>query len=152
MNPNRLLLAATLSCALLPAQVRYEEILKGPGENWLTYAGDYAGKRHSALIQITATNAANLVPKWVYHVPEARGLRTSPIVYQGIMYITNSNEVRALDARTGRLIWEYRDTRAKKKDVNRGAAILGDAIYFVTSDVHLTALDRRNGGLLWLTK
>src|SRR2546426_5656382 len=99
--------ALLLACALsLPcaAQVRYEDILKGPGDNWLTYAGDYSGRRHSPLKQITADNAGSLVPKWVYHIPKASGLRTSPIVYNGVMYVTNTNEVRALDARTGRLI------------------------------------------------
>ena len=103
------------------------------------------GRRHSSLKQITSTTQARLVPKWIYHVPEANGLRTNPIVYDGIMYVTNSNEVRALDARTGRLIWEYKDTQPKKKAVNRGAAILGDPVFFVTGDVHLVALDRRNG-------
>jgi alcohol dehydrogenase (cytochrome c) len=140
-----------LSAAML-AQVRYEDLLKSPADNWLTYAGDYTGRRHSSLTQITTVNAGRLTPKWVYHVPDANGLRTSPIVYDGVMYVTNSNEVRALDARTGRLIWQYRDTQPKRKDANRGAAILGDAVFFVTSDVHLVALDRRNGSVLWIKK
>ncbi|MCS7025865.1 MAG: PQQ-dependent dehydrogenase, methanol/ethanol family [Bryobacteraceae bacterium] len=145
---KRLAVVAILSLPL-SAQVRYEDILKGPGADWLTYAGDYQGKRHSPLAQITAANASSLVPKWVYHMPKANGLRTNPIVYQGVMYVTNSNEVRALDARTGRLIWAYKDTRAKKEAVNRGAAILGDKVFFVTADVHLVALDRRNGSVIW---
>jgi alcohol dehydrogenase (cytochrome c) len=140
-----------LSAAML-AQVRYEDLLKSPADNWLTYAGDYTGRRHSSLAQITTANAGRLTTKWVYHVPDANGLRTSPIVYDGVMYVTNSNEVRALDAQTGRLIWQYRDTQPKRKDANRGAAILGDAVFFVTSDVHLVALDRRNGSVLWVKK
>jgi alcohol dehydrogenase (cytochrome c) len=68
------------------------------------------------------------------------------------MYVTNSNEVHALDARSGRLLWKYRDGRAKRKDVNRGVAILGDKVFFVTSDVHLVALDRRTGGVIWHTQ
>jgi alcohol dehydrogenase (cytochrome c) len=140
-----------LGAAVL-AQVRYEDLLKSPADNWLTYAGDYTGRRHSSLAQITPANAGRLTTKWVYHVPDANGLRTSPIVHDGIMYVTNSNEVRALDAQTGRLIWAYRDTQPKRRDVNRGAAIMGDAVYFVTSDVHLVALDRRNGSVLWLKK
>ncbi|HWB98290.1 MAG TPA: PQQ-binding-like beta-propeller repeat protein, partial [Bryobacteraceae bacterium] len=131
------------------AQVRYEDILKGPNENWLTYAGDYEGQRHSALTQINTRNAASLTPKWVFHMNKANGLRTCPLVYDGVMYVTDSNVVRAIDAVTGRLIWEYRDTRAKKEAANRGAAILGDRIYFVTADMFLTALDRRNGALFW---
>ena len=49
----------------LGAQVRYEDIRKSPGNDWLTYAGDYQGTRHSPLAQITRDNAASLVPKWV---------------------------------------------------------------------------------------
>jgi alcohol dehydrogenase (cytochrome c) len=145
----RVVLLLTAMLAPLSAQVLYEDILKGPGENWLTYAGDYKGTRHSSLKQITPSNAGSLVSKWVYHVPKANGLRTSPIVYDGVMYITNTNEVRALDARSGRLIWTYKDPKSKKDAVNRGAAILGDNVYFTTGDVHLVALDRRNGSLVW---
>ncbi|MCZ2147520.1 MAG: PQQ-dependent dehydrogenase, methanol/ethanol family [Bryobacterales bacterium] len=149
MMTTRALLIGLLAAASTMAQVRYEDILKGPGGNWLTYAGDYQGHRHSALTQINASNAGSMVPKWVYHMPKASGLRTNPIVYEGVMYVTNSNEVRALDARTGRLIWQYKDARAKKEAVNRGAAILGDRVFFVTGDAYLVALDRRNGALLW---
>ncbi|HZT28875.1 MAG TPA: PQQ-binding-like beta-propeller repeat protein [Bryobacteraceae bacterium] len=138
--------------SLAGAQVRFEEIRKGPAENWLTYAGDYQGTRHSALRQITTENARSLVPKWVYHMPKANGLRTCPLVYDGIMYVTDSNVIRALDARTGRLIWEFKDTRSKKEGANRGAALLGDRVFFVTADIHLVALDRRNGALLWEKK
>lgn len=142
-------MAGAVCCS---AQVRYEDILQGPGDNWLTYAGDYQGHRHSALKQITVDNAGTVVPKWVYRIPKADGLRTSPIVYHGVMYITASNEMRALDARSGRLIWQYKDTRAKKDAVNRGAAILGDRVFFCTADVHLVALDRRTGAVLWQKK
>jgi alcohol dehydrogenase (cytochrome c) len=135
--------------AVTVAQVRFEDITKGPGDDWLTYAGDYQGKRHSPLTQITVANVGNLVPKWVYHMPKANGLRTNPIVHSGVMYVTNTNELRALDARSGRLIWAHKDPRAKKEAVNRGAAILGDRVFFVTADIHLTALDRRTGAVLW---
>ena len=94
-------------------------------------------------------NAGSLTPKWVYHVPKASGLRTGPIVYDGVMYVTATNEMRALDARTGRLIWQFKESRSKKDAVNRGAAILGDRVFFVTADVHLVALDRRTGAVLW---
>ena len=108
------------------AQVRYEDIAKGPGQDWLTYAGSYSGQRHSPLTQITTANARNLTAKWVYHVPDARKLEATPIVHDGILYVTNSNQLHALDARTGRKIWIYRDEQAVGQKVNRGAAILGD--------------------------
>lgn len=130
-------------------QVKYEDILQGPGANWLTYHGDYKGWRYSRLNQITRDNVARLVPKWTYHVDGANRLETTPIVSDGIMYITNTNEVDALDARTGRRIWQYRDDQAAQQSVNRGVAVLGDRVYFVTSDVHLVALERNTGGVLW---
>src|SRR5688572_13494327 len=71
--------AAVVLAKSAGAQVRYEDILKGPGDNWLTNAGDYRGQRHSLLKKITPANAGSLVPKWVYHVPKAAGLRTNPI-------------------------------------------------------------------------
>ena len=94
--------AALLLAGSVPAQVQYEDILKGAGQDWLTYSGTYQGSRYSTLKQITRQNASSLVPVWTYHVPEATGLRTTPIVYKGIMYVTNSNAIFAVDARTGR--------------------------------------------------
>ncbi|MDX1978951.1 MAG: PQQ-dependent dehydrogenase, methanol/ethanol family [Bryobacteraceae bacterium] len=141
-----------LLCLTASAQVRYEEILKGPAADWLTYAGSYQGWRYSPLKQITVENAKSLAPKWVYHVPNARGLESSPIVYKGVMYVTNSNSVYALDARSGRLIWQYVDTRPAKRGVNRGAAISGDRVYFTTSDNYLTALDRETGAAYFSRK
>ncbi len=139
-------------CSVASAQVTYEDILKSPGKDWLTYAGSYNGWRHSPLEQITPENAGSLVPKWVYRVPNAARLQTSPVVYDGVMYVTDTNAMYALDARSGRLIWSYVDARAKESGPNRGPAILGDRVYFVTSDNYLTALDRRSGGVIFSKK
>ena len=142
------LLSLAFSVAIF-AQVRHEDVAKGAGEDWLTYAGSYSGWRYSPLKQITADNAKNIVAKWVYHVPEARGLKSSPIVYQGVMYITDANAVYAIDARSGRLVWRYAEARADKGGVNRGAAIWADKVYFTTSDNYLIALNRHTGAFLF---
>jgi alcohol dehydrogenase (cytochrome c) len=142
-------LAVWMLAACAFAQVKPEDILKSPNADWLTYAGDYRGTRHSPLKQITTANVSSLVPKWVYHVPKATKLEASPLVYQGVMYVTAPNEVRALDARTGRLVWEWKDGRATRSDVSRGAGLLGDSVYVATSDCFLTALNRKTGALLW---
>jgi alcohol dehydrogenase (cytochrome c) len=143
------LLPVFLAAALLPAQVRYEEILKGPSANWLTYAGDYASQRHSPLDQINTGNVSRLVAQWVYHFDGARKLEVSPIVHDGIMYITDSNEARALEARSGRLIWRHRVENVKQARVNRGVAILGDRVYLLTTDTHIIALHRLTGAVFW---
>jgi len=76
-------LLAALLCAGAAAQVRFEDILKSPGENWLTYAGSYNGCGTGRGVRFTPQNAGSLVPKWVYHVPDAHALQTTPIVYAG---------------------------------------------------------------------
>jgi alcohol dehydrogenase (cytochrome c) len=143
------LLAILLIALPASGQVKYDEILQGPGANWLTYHGDYQGSRHSRLKQITRDNVAKLVPKWTYHVEGATHLEAAPLVSNGVMYVTNTNEVDALDARTGRRIWQYRDDQSSQQSPNRGVALLGDRVFFLTGDVHLVALHRNTGAVLW---
>ena len=117
--------AVLLLTGMLGAQVKHEDILRSPNADWLTVAGDFRGQRHSPLNQITVANANQLVPKWVHHIEKANGLRTNPTVYQGIMYVTANNEVRAIDASSGRLLWQWKDARAKKEGVNWKNPVFG---------------------------
>lgn len=145
----RLLFSLLLLACGLQAQVTYSDILKSPAENWLTYHGGYRGLRYSPLTQINRTTVANLVPKWTYHVEHAFRLETTPLVFDGVMYITSSNEVDAIDARTGRAIWVYRDERNTRRGLNRGVALLGNSVFFVTGDAYLVSLNRTTGAVLW---
>ena len=142
-----------LTLLLLPiaasAQVTPAAIAASPNSVWLTYHGDYAATRHSPLAQITPGNVRSLVTQWVFRLPGAKQLEASPIVYDGLMYITNTNEMYALDAQSGRQVWHFRAEGAQGARVNRGLAILGDRVYFVTADCHLIALHRRTGNLLY---
>lgn len=135
----------------LQAQVTYEDILKSPSNDWLTYHGDYQGQRFSPLTQINTNTITKLVPRWTYHT-ESDHLETTPIVWDGVMYISESNTVQALDAQTGRTIWTYKDQFASKQSVNRGVAILGDRVYFVTADCYLVALQKNSGAILFHKK
>jgi alcohol dehydrogenase (cytochrome c) len=141
--------------------VRYEDILAGFSDptKWLTYSGDYSGRRHSPLTQITPENVRRLVPVWTFQTgteTRGRGFETTPLVLDGVLYVTGSNNFAwALDARTGRPFWQYRRdlpndlTYGSSAPVNRGFGILGDRLFMVTLDAHLLALDRRTGGVLW---
>lgn len=142
-------IAAIALVAPLGAQVTHEDMMAAPSENWLTFMGDYRSNRHSPLNEITTENAANMTAKWVYHVPDATTLSSYPIVYDGLMYVTNSNAVYALDAVTGRPVWVYEQPDVEMQRKNRGAAIWGDQVYFITSDCHLVALNRITGAALW---
>lgn len=151
------LLFLLLSTAVAQAQVSYERIRdagREPG-NWLTYSGNYAGHRYSPLTGLTPANAGELKPLWVYQSREAGKIETSPLVIDGILYVTEKPHiVTALDGRTGRPLWTYR--RAEVRDVpgccgavNRGLAVLGDTLYLGTLDAHLVALDMNTGRERW---
>ena len=146
-----LLATGALAVVALPvcAQVKPADIAAGPGENWLTFMGDYRANRHSPLDEITTENVGNLTAKWTYHVDDAGRLSSYPIVYDGVLYVTNSNEIHALDAVSGRRIWQYRHEGVERARQNRGSAILGDRVFFVTSDCQLIAVNRLTGALVW---
>ena len=137
--------------------VTYDRILKAASEpqNWLTYNGTYFSQRYSGLAQVTPANVTSLESKWVLQNEVFGAWQSNPIVVDGIMYITQRpNDVMALDARTGRVFWQFRHTPAPEARVccganNRGVAILGDTLYMGTLDARLIALDARNGRPLW---
>src|SRR6266581_40616 len=119
------------------------------------YSGDYAGRRFSALDQIKTSNAAMLVPKWAYQTMTGGKFETTPLVADGILYGTGQdNRAFALDARSGRPIWQYQralaaDIRPCCGRVNRGLAILGDKVFLGTLDAHVIALDAKTGSVVW---
>ena len=139
---------AALLTASATAQVTYQDLLKADPSNWLTYSGSYNSQRHSLLTQINTGNAHKLTAKWIFHVPGAGRLESVPIVVDGVMYVSQPNEVYALDGRTGRLVWKYRHEPALGKGPNRGVAVFGNRLYFTTPDAFLIALDARTGNLL----
>jgi len=126
-----------------------------PGE-WPTYNGNVNGNRYSPLDQVNAKNANRLSMQWMFTVPYF-GLETTPLVSEGVMYVTGPNQVYALDARSGDEIWRYSRPRSTStniaadaaKGANRGVALLGDRVFFTTDDAHLLCLDRLTGGLRW---
>ena len=127
-------------------------------QNWLTYSGNYSSQRFSLLDQITPANVKNLKLQWVYQSPVAGNWQTTPLVVDGVMYITQRpNDVVALDAVTGRAFWIYRYTPNPDRIVccganNRGVAILGDTLFMGTLDANLIAIDAKRGRQVWKTE
>lgn len=136
----------------LPAQVTDRQLREAKPADWLHYNGTYDSRRHSALNQIDTANVGALVPKWVFHMPGASHLESVPIVVDGVMYVTQPNEVYALDGRTGRQLWEYHRLPARQKGPNRGVAVWGDKVYFTTPDAYLIALNAATGNVIFETK
>src|SRR5215469_5095147 len=76
------------------------------GENWLSYNGDYTGRRYSGLREINTSNVSRLRAQWVFHAPNSSHLEVTPVVVDGVMFLTSANDAYALDAQTGRTIWQ----------------------------------------------
>ena len=151
--------------------IDFERILHPKPGDWLTYNGTLNANRYSELSQINTANVNKLDLKWIFTVPLWRnllpdtayfnenmkyfGLEVTPLVADGIMYITGPHSVFALDALTGREIWNYSRPRTPglvsdaSLGTNRGVAILGDKVFMVTDNAHLIALNRISGKLVW---
>ena len=105
------ILPAALICAQFAiARMSYERLRNADQEpgSWLTYSGAYHGQRFSKLDQISTGNVADLRPVWVYQVEGSGEIETTPLVADGVMYVTELEaRVTALDVRTGRPLWTY---------------------------------------------
>src|SRR5882762_4123615 len=126
---------------------------------WLTYAGNYAGHRHTRLTKIEKGTVGDLSLAWAAQLRTAdTPLQSSPIVSGGLVFVTESRDgVVAFEARSGKRIWEYRRPVPDGLPLccgspNRGAAILGDTLYVATLDSHLVALDAATGKERWIVK
>src|SRR6184192_2161003 len=152
-----LALIVVIAAAGSYGQVTFERLVNAAKEpqNWLTYSGDYAGRRFSPLDQINTANARSLVAKWVYQTAATGKFETTPLVVDGILYATGQDDrAFALDASTGRPIWLYQrqlpsDIRPCCGPVNRGLAALGDKVFMATLDAHVVALDAKTGRVMW---
>lgn len=151
------LLAIPAACL---AQVTFQDIehsaaAPNPG-NWLTYGGNLAAQRFSELKQIDTANVKSLKVAWVYQMGGRGVIESVPLVNNGIMYVTEPpSTVVALDARTGKALWQYSPQLPRDLVViglfptNRGVALLGNNVYLNTIDAHLVCLDAKTGREKW---
>ncbi len=168
MGAKRVVIAAGLGSILLALmggasgqEVTYERLLNADNEphNWLTYYGNYRGWRYSALSQINRTNVKRLVVKWAFQTGPDENLEVTPLVVDGVMYITNENDnIFGLDAATGRMLWRHNyklpdagkmPNRIWGAGRHRGVSLARGKVLIGTEDAHVLALDARTGKLLW---
>jgi quinohemoprotein ethanol dehydrogenase len=129
----------------------------GGGAEWLSYGGDYDEQRHSGLDSINRENVDSLGVAWTFNLKTNRGVESTPLVVDGVMYTTSAwSVVYALDARTGEELWTYDpqvDRRVGVKAccdvVNRGVAVYGGQVFVGVLDGRLEALDARTGERNW---
>ncbi|SVA59668.1 uncharacterized protein METZ01_LOCUS112522 [marine metagenome] len=126
--------------------------------NFLHTNGNYAQTRYYPASQINTSNVKNLRPAWIFQTEVVESLETSPLVINGVMYVTTSfNHVYALDAATGSQIWHYKHKMGPITTYccgpnNRGVAAYGDKVFMGTLDARLIALDAKTGKKVWDTQ
>jgi alcohol dehydrogenase (cytochrome c) len=126
--------------------------------NYLQSNGGYSQTRYYPATQINKDNVAKLKPAFLFQTEVIESMETSPIVVDGIMYITTSyNHVYALDAATGKEFWHYKHKMGSVTTYccgpnNRGVAVMGDRLYMGTLDAKLVSLDAKTGKVLWATQ
>jgi PQQ-dependent dehydrogenase (methanol/ethanol family) len=152
-------------------EIDFARILHPKPGDWLTYNGNLSANRYSELDQINTKNVKQLALKWIFSVPLWKqllpdtgyynenmkyfGLEVTPLVADGVMYITGPHQALALDALTGRVIWDYSRPRTPglvsdaSLGTNRGVALLGDKVFMATDNAHLIALNRTTGQVVW---
>jgi alcohol dehydrogenase (cytochrome c) len=160
-NRSRVLRAALrfaaplVSSALLAAQAAPwgldpGTLLNPPADSWPTYHGDYSGQRHSRLTQITPANVHQLTLAWTFQTGQTAGIKSTPILVNGVMFVTAPDNIWAIDARNGRQLWRYvYPTNQGFHIGHRGAAVYKDTVYLTTPDAHLVALDAKDGRVKW---
>jgi alcohol dehydrogenase (cytochrome c) len=120
--------------------------------DWPQYNGGPGGNRYTDLRDITRENVSRLSLRWTFSMGGGGALQVTPVVVDGLMYVTAVNECAAIDAGTGREVWRFRRSLTKGVaggHANRGAVVSGDRLFMVTDHAHLLALDRHSGRVLW---
>src|SRR6185503_9235317 len=115
--------------------VTTQRLLKPEDGNWLMIRRTYDGWGYSPLDQITPQNVTRLKPVWAFATGEARAHESAPVINNGVLFVTTPlNQVIAIDAKTGNLLWRYRRPRPQganvPHEVNRGVALYGDKVYW----------------------
>jgi sulfocyanin len=134
----------------------------GPTIDWPVLGNTTDNTRYSSLNQINSSNVTKLGLAWsTQEGPNLSGWETDPIVVGGVMYFTTgADQVRAVDAATGKLVWQYTPKVDFYRAIagggggapsNRGVTVANGRVYLLTFDDHLISLQAATGEVLWNT-
>jgi alcohol dehydrogenase (cytochrome c) len=149
------MLGAALGCAVsVAAQGPSHATLLKPGtDSWPLYHGDYTGQRHSKATQITSGNVGGMGLAWAFQTGLPAGLKSSPLLIDGVLYFTVPDNVWAVDARSGHLLWHYTYPANKGLHIgHRGVGAYNGWIYFLSPDDHLVSLEAKTGKVRWIVE
>ena len=140
--------------------VTQEQLSNAAGDenNFLHTNGNYDQTRYFPGKQINTSNVGKLHPAWIFQTEVKESMETTPIVVNGVMYVTTSfDHVYALNAKTGEEYWHYKHAMGPVTTYccgpnNRGVAVYDDKVYLATLDSKLVALDAKTGSIVWQTQ
>ena len=141
LSTKKILCAAAL-LLFFPSRLRSQGldpalIANPPVDSWPSYHGDYSGRRHSSLTQITPQNVSSLALAWAFQTNQDALIKSSPLLVDGVLYFTVPDNVWAVDARTGREIWRYTYKPNEGMHLgHRGVAMYKQWLYFSTLPMH----------------
>jgi quinohemoprotein ethanol dehydrogenase len=160
-----LMFPANLSAQSAPKTITTQDLAqtKNGSNDWITFGGALNNQRYSTLNQINTSNVSQLKGVWMTRLGSGRGSKyrfeADPVVVNGVMYIpTGNDDIFALDAKTGRKIWEWDSDIPQVNDLiccgwdNRGVAVGEGKVFSGLLDGSFVALDQQSGKLLWRTQ
>jgi len=145
-----LIAIAAVPCVISAQNLESSQILHPSADSWPLYHGDYSGKRHSSLTQITPQNVGTLTLSWAFQTNQPAQIKSSPLLVDGILYFTVPDNVWAVDARSGHMLWHFNHPTTEGDHIgHRGVAMYKGWLYFTTPDAHLLSLNAKDGTLRW---
>ncbi len=136
--------------ALVAQNIDAIKLLQPAKDSWPSYHGDYSGRRHSPLTQITPENVGNLSLAWAFQTEQNAQIKSSPLLIDGILYFTVPDNLWAIDARSGHQIWHYLYPPNKGDHIGqRGVAVYKDWVFFMGPDAHMVSLNAKDGKVRW---
>ncbi|AXC14318.1 Glucose dehydrogenase, PQQ-dependent [Acidisarcina polymorpha] len=136
--------------SLAAQDVTAADLAHPPADSWPGYHGDYSGKRHSSLTQITPANVSQLSLAWAFQTNQGALIKSTPLLVDGILYFTVPDNIWAVDARSGHQIWHYTYPPNGGLHIgHRGLAIYKNWLFFLTPDAHLVSLNANDGSVRW---
>ena len=135
---------------LIAQNLESDQILHPSPDSWPLYHGDYSGRRHSSLKQITPLNVGALGLAWAFQTNQSAQIKSSPLLVDGILYFTVPDNIWAVDARSGHMLWHFNHPTTEGDHIgHRGVAMYKGWLYFTTPDAHLISLNAKDGTVRW---
>jgi alcohol dehydrogenase (cytochrome c) len=145
------LLAMMWPLGVAAQNLELDQILHPAKDSWPTYHGDYTGRRHSSLTQITPDNVKNLSLAWAFQTNQTASIKSSPLMVDGVLYFTVPDNIWAVDARSGHMLWHFSHPTTEGDHIGqRGVAMYKNWLYFVSPDAHLLCVNAKDGKLRWI--